>query len=166
MARAPRSTLRGDRALAATLSELGSTFGGAALDAALRKGLTPIKQDAPSRVQGPAAAIFRRDIKVQKTLRRPRNRPEFKLGFVNDGQRIAHLFEFGTQRHSLRKGASVRRRIFLGAPPMHPGDPPRPFMRPAFEARKDEAAKIIQTDLVTQIQRQARRLEAKNRNKR
>ena len=57
--------------------------------------------------------------------------------------RIAHLVEFGTQPHSVKWGASVRKGIFVGEPPMHPGTPPFPFFRPAFEQTKNEVIKLF-----------------------
>lgn len=54
--------------------------------------------------------------------------------------RIAHLVEFGTAPHSLAKGASRRYGIMQDVPPFHPGTPPEPFFRPAYEATKAEVS--------------------------
>jgi hypothetical protein len=82
----------------------------------------------PSLRNGTKAKVWERNGRIRK----------YVLGFKRGKpMRIAHLIEFGTQPHSLKRGASVRKGIFVGQPPMHPGDPPEPFMRPAFEATKD-----------------------------
>lgn len=61
-------------------------------------------------------------------------------GAKNDGW-YARLVEFGTQPHSLRRGADVSRGK-KQLPPFHPGSRPNPFMRRAFSYAWDKALKI------------------------
>lgn len=60
----------------------------------------------------------------------------------------AHLVEFGTRPHAVGKGSilevfarSKAKKKQVGA--MHPGSPPQPFMRPAFDSKKFEAVRTI-----------------------
>jgi len=61
--------------------------------------------------------------------------------------RIAHLVELGTAPHSLAKGASRRYGIMQDVPPFHPGTPPEPFFRPAYESTKDEVQESFAASL-------------------
>ena len=60
--------------------------------------------------------------------------------------KYAHLVEFGTVSRGVygRKGVTVS-----------PGNPPHPFMRPAFEATKGEAVTIYKNELRTGIAKTA-----------
>ena len=84
-------------------------------------------------------AALRSSVVTRRRATRGRGWRQYWVSFRRGlGMRIAHLIEFGTQPHSLRKGASVRKRIFIGEAPMHSGDRPEPFFRPAFEMTKGE----------------------------
>lgn len=61
----------------------------------------------------------------------------------------AHMVEYGTQPHHMGKGAitTVFKRSKKTANPvgaMHPGARPRPFMRPAYDAKSGEALRTIE----------------------
>lgn len=58
-----------------------------------------------------------------------------------------HLIEYGTAPHIIRAkaaGGLLRFNGNVAVPEVHhPGTPARPFMRPAFDSKKDEAVGII-----------------------
>lgn len=63
-------------------------------------------------------------------------------------RKYAHMVEFGTAPHATGKGSilrlfkrSKRKRVQVGW--LHPGARPRPYMRPAFDSKKEEALKTI-----------------------
>lgn len=83
----------------------------------------------------------------------------------------AHLVEFGTRRHSIRRSdvigrvrarrgtkAALRRQTAGAA--MHPGARAQPFMRPAFDAQKRRVVRRYITRMwkliVSEVERQAR----------
>lgn len=79
-----------------------------------------------------------------------------------DPVKYAHLVELGTRPHSLGRGARMPRtgakagtkaaagKYRPGA--MHPGTPPRAFMRKAFEAHRESAARDFSAGVVKDIE--------------
>jgi HK97 gp10 family phage protein len=68
-----------------------------------------------------------------------------KITFMDPGN-YAHLVEFGTDPHIIRP--KNKKAITVGGEggvlrklALHPGTDPNPFMRPAFDAKKEQAAK-------------------------
>ena len=164
MARQPAFRLEGDRALSATLAELGRTFGGAALDQAINSGMRTFHRSAQAklRAQGSVSPGPRswkgwniakggkhlwQSMRVRKTLGRPRNEPEFRLGFVGRGRGVAHLVEFGTAPHYQ---PNLRFR--------HPGARPFPFMRPTFDVHGPKVIEDIMVQMRNNIMVQAAKL--------
>lgn len=157
----------GDRALRATLLELGRTFGGPAVDSALRRGLAVVRAQAVANIKrnasvspGPRSwsinlakpgSHLYQSFRVRKATGRSRSTPEFRLGFVGRGRGVAHLVEFGTAPHY-----QPRRRW------RHPGARPFPFIRPAFDTHGPKAMDDMLRQLRDQVIRQAARLRAKN----
>ncbi|MCW5697372.1 MAG: hypothetical protein KIS96_11660 [Bauldia sp.] len=152
--RQPRIVVHGDRALMSTLAELGRTFGGAALDASMRKGLTIVRNQAKTNLVANRSVhrpVLIKSFRTAKDAGRHRHQPRFRLGFVSGGRSIAHLVEFGTRPHyQPRRGV------------MHPGARPKPFVRPAFDTQGPRAMDMILKDLRTQIIRKAAALRARN----
>ena len=156
----PVMNIRGERELRAALLELGRTFGGPALDASMRKGMTVFRKSARAnllinRSLGAFTPPQRRLISnlfTEKAKGRKRSNPKFYLGGRNRGKKIAHLVEFGTAPHFQPK----RNR-------MHPGARARPFMRPAFDSNGDQVLDFIMKDLRGQVIKQAARLRARNK---
>lgn len=69
-------------------------------------------------------------------------------GGGRNARAYAHMVEYGTQPHHMGKGAittvyarSKRKKTAVGA--MHPGAKKHPFMRPAFDAKSEEAKRVI-----------------------
>lgn len=104
------------------------------IDQACRRALVPLTEETK------ALAPFnflRRSVAVVKKATGNGFRT-YWMAFRGQGRSMAHLIELGTQPHSVKKGASVRKGIFVGHKPFHPGTRPRPFVRPAFDATKDD----------------------------
>lgn len=154
-------TLQGDRALEATLLELGKSQGGAVLDGSMRRGMNVIRGDVRARAmklrqaRTPGGKHLDQGIVLVKDRGRPRDNPMFRIGGTKRARYLMHLVEYGTAPHWQPK----RQR-------MHPGARPKPFVRPAFEAKKNVAVKLILTDLKDKTLRKAAQLRQKNRNKR
>lgn len=84
----------------------------------------------------------------------------------------AHFVEHGTRPHAVGKGSIARQwkrstREVVQKGGMHPGARPRPFMRPAFEAKKFEAfqqiVKVFRRELEVEVAKLSRLRMAKGR---
>lgn len=73
--------------------------------------------------------------KIPKDSRRKRKYYKGELYPKN----YAHLVEFGTQPHALGHGR------------MHPGAQPKPFLRPAYEAKKTLAIEVMRSTMLEAI---------------
>ena len=76
-----------------------------------------------------------------------------KQGLIKPRQ-YAHLVEFGTRPHSLKKGdqlARGRRPHVQTGPANHPGATAKPFMRPAFDTKKQEAIRVFAATVRTEL---------------
>jgi HK97 gp10 family phage protein len=74
----------------------------------------------------------------------------FAVGTGSDGRRqvptkIAHLVEFGTRPHVQPDRGGV----------IHPGSRQQPFMRPAWDTKKNEALAVIQRRVAEGIEKEA-----------
>lgn len=159
--------LVGDTALVSALAQLGRAIGGPVLDSSLRKGANVLKPeiqrrwDSAKNVNQTAAKSRGQAVAVVKQTGRPRHQPEMIVGMAGGAISTAHWVEFGTQKHSVKPGASIRRGIFVGHAPMHPGNRPSPFFRPAFEAKGEEAKQVVMMDLAQKIEAKAAQLHNK-----
>ncbi|MBN8994349.1 MAG: HK97 gp10 family phage protein [Rhizobiales bacterium] len=74
----------------------------------------------------------------------------------NTHVRYAHMVEFGTAPHSVKKGANRRKGKFAGEAPMHPGAKAHPFFWPSFrlvrKSHKSKAARAINKSVKAIIQ--------------
>lgn len=145
---------------------------GAKARAPKRKGSGALKQSLGVKaVKGKrgktlALAVIGARKKVSKMVKPPRGTKLIKAvpAFY------AHLVEDGTKPHSIRKGSKLARKGKPAAGPQdlkHPGSKPRPFLRPAWSAVKDEAlaaaAIAFGGELQKAIEKQSARLLAKLR---
>lgn len=81
-------------------------------------------------------------------------------------RRYAHLVEFGVAPHAVGRGSKLKRKgrsraVQVGI--MHPGHSPRPFMRPAWDAKQAEAAKKIETVTREQLDKEIAKLARKGK---
>lgn len=115
---------------------------------ALRKSIVVEGSKAPARNQlavkvtiaRKAFRMFEGQITVRK--KKPGDRA-YRVGDIYP-RNYAHLVEWGTKPHALGRG-SKRKYAIVGMQtgPWHPGSAPKPYLRPAFEAAREEAVRVI-----------------------
>lgn len=83
----------------------------------------------------------------------------------------AHFVEYGTAPHSLGKGSI--RKVFKGSKKtvrqvgkLHPGAKAKPFLRPAFDAKKFEAVRVIERKIREELDKEIKKIAAGGRGKR
>lgn len=152
--------VEGLKELEAALAELPKSTGKNVMRRVARKALEPVIAAAkPYAPWGKgklrkSLAVSTKLSKRQASLARGQDRAEGKASItVYAGATAlphAHLMEFGTknrvQKSTGRSTGSVK---------------PRPFMRPAWDAKKDEVLKIFRTDMWKEIEAAAQRLAKK-----
>lgn len=158
-----RMELHGAKRLEAALRELPKRIGKGALRRALMKAAEPVAEDARQRVAVRTGKV-RDSIQVSTKLskrqrRRMKVNPGDVFAFVGAGpSRRAHLIEFGTGPRQHRKSgvdATGRSRT--------PGKPtgqvrPEPFMRPAWDANKEQVLDDFANLLWIEIEKAALRI--------
>lgn len=135
-------TIRGGRELAQALSSLAPKLEKNIMRAALRAGAAVIREEAREQVPVDSGAL-RRSLKVTTNTKRGRITAKLKVG----GRLAPHayLVEFGTRPHKIKPkqqdalsfGGVVAREID------HPGSRPKPFMRPALDAKSSAAIAAV-----------------------
>ena len=131
--------IKGDKELQRTLRRLNSRPSTGDMDRIALAALQPLIHETENRA--PRASL-QTGVRAKRTRANGRLAREYWVAFARGmAMRIAHLVEFGTAPHSLFPGASRRRNRFQDLPPFHPGTPPEPFFRPAFESTKDDVIK-------------------------
>lgn len=93
---------------------------------------------------------------VQRAERAEGDSRKFYRGEIYP-RNYAHLVEFGVSRHNIGKG-SVAAKFHKGIKGVakggvHPGVRPRPFMRDAFDARKEESLMLIKQRFLREMSR-------------
>lgn len=73
----------------------------------------------------------------------------------------AHLVEFGTRPHALGRGSKLKKGIQTGR--VHPGAKPKPFMRPAYLQKQDEALDAIKTKTRAELNKELAKLAQKRK---
>ena len=133
-------SMHGLKELNSALKQLPDKLQEKALKNAMAAGARVIRNEARERVpvgQGPRH--LRDMIVVSKSLKRRGRRLNLRgyvvVGIKEEGRFYAHLVEFGS---------------------IHAA--PHPFMRPAFDTKKEEALRIIGPKLGKEIEKQARKL--------
>lgn len=87
---------------------------------------------------------------IKKDSRSPKAKPMHVVGpdANSPAVRRAHFKEFGTEPHTINGH-------------LHPGEPPRPFLTPAFEQHASEAVKRFGAKMGTALENQAAKLARK-----
>lgn len=98
----------------------------------VRAGGKPIREEA-RRLCPVLSGELKKSIQTRVTTRRK----VYTLAAVGARQHHAHLVEFGTAPHYIPLRKSQRRGLNRGV--KHPGAKAKPFLRPAFDSKKDEA---------------------------
>jgi hypothetical protein len=132
--------VRGDKELRKALRKVSTAPTGRVLDNLCAQALAPMRETIDTLAPRPSlkgTAVIAKKVSRGSTFR------VFWIAFRGMGLRIAHLVELGTAPHSLAKGASRRYGIMQDVPPFHPGTPPEPFVRPGYEATREETIAAV-----------------------
>lgn len=135
-----------------------------ALDAALRAGGKDVVEEIQRRAADDPVIAHALRIRQQRKRRRTSG-SHLVIGFLRRtgaGMRAAWR-EFGTSPHTIiARDAKVLAEggagAVFGRTVSHPGQPPRPFIRPALEAAGPRAVEIIRKRLAAYVERQHKRL--------
>ena len=151
---AKKSKLHGVRSTKAAFRQL-STGLTVPINEASRKALQPMLRQAKANLKANgsvASGELLSLMTVKQDPEAPKNRPTHVVGpsTKSPGYRKAHLVELGTAPHFQPE---LNR--------MHPGAAAKPFLRPAFEEKKDEAVKVFGASIGPAIEKRAARLAKK-----
>lgn len=166
--------LEGFEDLDHALTELPKATGRNVLIRTGKEALEPMAEDARQRAPDDAATSGEADLKsniIVATRRRAGGRPEPKasavevfMGPTTAAYPKAIVQETGAGPHYVVKG-SGRKRVRLGLEQtdhkMHPGHPPQPYMRPAWDHGADSLLERVKVALADQIERARARLARK-----
>lgn len=86
---------------------------------------------------------------------------DFAGAIGRNPRRYAHLVEFGVAPHAVGKGSKRKKKGKAAANQtgiLHPGHAPRPFMRPAWDAKQAEAAKKIEVVMRAELEKEIKKL--------
>jgi len=152
--------LEGFEELARALEALPRRVGRAAMLRALRAGARPVVRAARTRVPVKTGAL-KKGI-IVRAVRAERGSAEAAVK-VGPARHLfyGHIVEFGSGPHKI---AAKRARtlaigpVVIGRVVQHPGAAARPFLRPAFEETKAEAARIAGERLGLEIEKAAAKL--------
>lgn len=165
MARAPMSLqVKGLKELQRTLRKLPRATGRAAVRRALKKGARPVLDEARRLV--PAKTGQLRDSLTTRSAGGGREGVAIRVGPSGPAARYAHLVEFGTAPHVIRARHARSLAIgpvLVGKAVQHPGARPRPFLRPALDAKQGEAARETGRALAVEVEKTARRFAKRGR---
>lgn len=126
------------------LQELPAKIEANVLRGGLRAGAKVIAEEA--RQQAPAqSGALRKSIRVSLRLRKAEGKVQAFVKAGNKQAWYANLVEFGTARHLIKP--KNRKSLFLAGLARevvdHPGAKPKPFMRPAFDAKAQAAIEAM-----------------------
>lgn len=113
------------------------------LRSALRQGANQFRDEVRTNIPV-ASGKLRRSVRVST-----QSRGSSVFAYVRIGNKdtfYARFLEFGTQPHGVRKGASVRHGRYQEGM-LNPGLQPRPFARPAFDAKAGQALAAIMAQI-------------------
>jgi HK97 gp10 family phage protein len=136
------------------LGQLAKSMSKTVMKNALKKAAVPIRDEAIQNAPGGPTGNLKKGIKISTQLTR-RQRRYRKLGeaevFVGTAPPAyhGHLVEFGTIEREWKSGKSTGR--MTG----------KPFLRPAWDAKKGAALKILQIEVWRELEKAARRLRGK-----
>lgn len=179
MASANKLIVLGLKDVMAKLEELPTRMGVNVARRGLVKAAGVIRDEA-------RAQVPKRTGKLAKSIvaesRRTQNQHEYRASVTirkakkgSKGQnprRYAHLVEFGVAPHFIGKGSrrAVRTKnrvtvINRGHGTMHPGHPADPFLRPAFDTKKEEAVRAFHNTILSETAKEVAKLSRQKKGK-
>lgn len=160
--------MRGGKEFEELLSQLPPAVARRVSANALRAGGRIVRDDAKLRVPVKTGEL-KKALKV-RTVRKTQspNHRTVRVGVLGKEGPLAHLIEFGTSPHVI---APKRKKVLadpvtgqvFGVKVAHPGNPPQPYLRPAFDTKKGEVIKAIGKVLGEGIDKEAGKLAEKGR---
>lgn len=119
-----------------------------ALEQILLAAAEPIGQAAADNARGISQRTA--DAITKETIARRSGRVEVHVGPDRKKAWYAHIIEFGAGAHTIRPRKAKALRFTNGALrryARHPGSPARPFMRPAFDNRREQAKAVAAAEI-------------------
>jgi len=165
----PRIKVTGFKTIIANVKELEAKIGRGAMREAMTKAARLMTAKAKQNAPKGATGLLKKSIRQKATTSKkgvvtvyvgPSTKVSGQVDRFGTGDiktvrpvKYAHLVEFGTAARGSygRKGAAVS-----------PGNPPKPFMRPAFESTKEAVGKKYKEEMIPAIQRAAARIKKRN----
>ena len=148
----PNLRVEGVPELRAKLAALGDKAERKVVRTAIRKAANIVLKEVRSRAPSKTGRL-RKGLRVSVSV--TAGNEVAKIGAKRRaGARHAHLLELGVRPHTIRSKYRRALRIggrMIGGRVMHPGVRPRPFLRPGFEATKDDAIRVFKEQLQTAI---------------
>lgn len=134
--------ITGGAELQAALSSLPAKIEKNIMRAAVRAGAAVLRAEARLNVPVATGAL-KKSIKI--SAKATRGQINVKVTAGGKGARHAQLVEYGTRPHEIKPDGAAALAVggaVVGAV-MHPGAQPKPFMRPAFDAKAQEAIAAV-----------------------
>lgn len=153
--------VQGDQAVRRTLRQLSRSVANAVSEAE-RFALRPTLQAAKGNVAG-ADPELANALTIRRDPAAPKSMPAYQVGPRKESpaRRRAHLREFGTEGHSLAKGAVKKTGRLQDKGPHHPGTAPDPFLTKAYEATAGEVIDRFGQRIGQSMEKQAAKLAKK-----
>lgn len=170
MAKGAKIVLTGDAQLRRNMARLAKLYDGRTMDEDLEFAAEPLRREAennarplrnyvgkypdffPQPTKAPIGGHLDEGVEARRVDAKGNKRREWWVAFSKRARKLAHLVEFGTAPHFQKN--------FRGGW-MHPGARPRPFFRPAFDAKKntvlDRIVSRARARLLTAASRMKRR---------
>lgn len=131
----------------AMLKDLGPRVAKRVALKALRAGAAIVRTDARQRAPVLTGEL-KRSIKTKSRKARVTNERTVSVGVAGKEGPLAHLVEFGSAPHTIEAApgkvlADRKTGQVFGRKVAHPGTPPKPFLRPAADAKAGEALATI-----------------------
>ena len=103
--------------------------------------------------------------RVTKKLKGERRKAGVGIAGKIYPRNYAHLVEYGTKPHALGKGSKLNptKGEAEQSGRMHPGAKPKPFMRPAYLQKQDEALDAIKTKTRAELNKELAKLAQKRK---
>lgn len=98
--------------------------------------------------------------KIKRAKKLPGQTKKYLRGQIYP-RNYAHLVEFGTRPHAVGRGSRLKGVLGTQTGRMHPGAKPKPFIRPAYEAKKFAAVQAIREAALEGIEKEVLKLSAK-----
>ena len=132
--------VKGGREAAALLRAMSGALPERRMMQVRQNALRPMQREAQDnfRANGSyVSGVIPKDIVIAET-----GQAQTSLGMTGMGAKLGHMIEWGTAPHEQPNRGTY-----------HPGSEPKPFMRPAFEAMRDQTIRSVRDDIESTLVR-------------